>query len=730
MNKTCHRLVHALLMFMIIVSFPVQQQASASPDNLALRECLEQELAGTDWTLRKKIMLDYGTFVALKSEVSLKEFRGGDDPASRALGRGKTTLVLHLLRLTAGEEHFSRAAGKLLEKPRAAGISWDDVRTIFMRENGKDLKGFFEEWVDRKGLPSLTVENSTVRRNGDAFEVSFDLVQQGDAYALDIPVFVSFVYGGGKARTERIDAANKHVVLLVDDEPAAVVLDRDYDIPRRLTGPETPPILAEVLREEKPLLVLPENDADLYAGVIDRWKQRGADVRRADGVKSEETGTAVIVLGRNNSFMSRLFGKAGSGEGELSLTAMDNPWHPGHVIAAVTGRTRQAVDASLRVLAESGDCSSLSIDRDGRMVRKTRESERGMRMDLREEPTALDVAALTSLTQAIEGARGKKIVYVGEYHDSFAHHAVELRVVKSLFEKNANLAIGMEMFQRPFQGALDDYLRGSIEEREFLKRSEYFSRWGFDYNLYKPILDFARREKIPVVALNLRREIADKVAREGMDALTPDEKKEIPIETDFSDTAYRDRLKRVFSEHKGSKERNFEHFYQAQVLWDETMALSIDEYLKKNPDRQMVVIAGAGHLSYGSGIPKRTFRRNGHEYLTILNDAAIDRGIADYLIFPEELDGATSPKLMVVLKEKEGRIVVADLPENSVSQKAGIRTGDRIVAIDGSPVRTVDDLKIELFYKKPDDTVIVDVVRKRFLLGDREMKFSVKLPER
>ena len=107
----------------------------------------------------------------------------------------------------------------------------------------------------------------------------------------------------------------------------------------------------------------------------------------------------------------------------------------------------------------------------------------------------------------------------------------------------------MEMFQRPFQKTLDEYISGSIDEREFLKKSEYFKRWGFDYNLYKPILDFARAEKIPVVALNLRREITDKVSKTGMDSLTDDERKDVPEQMDFSDKEYRDRLRQVFDQH-------------------------------------------------------------------------------------------------------------------------------------------------------------------------------------
>ena len=389
--------------------------------------------------------------------------------------------------------------------------------------------------------------------------------------------------------------------------------------------------------------------------------------------------------------------------------------------------TAQASSEILSALLEHGICSTLSIDAKGQVTQTTLPSEQGIVMDLREEATAIDVSALKTLSNVIEGVSGKKIVYVGEYHDRFAHHNVELQIIRGLFRKDPKIAVGMEMFQRPFQKTLDEYIGGSIDEREFLNKTEYFKRWGFDYNLYKPILDYARAEKIPVIALNLSREITDTVAKTGMDSLTGDERKDVPDQMDFSDTEYRDRLKEVFGQHGSSSERNFDFFYEAQVLWDEGMARSIDEYLRKEPDRRMIVVAGLGHLAYGSGVPKRTFRRNGYAYATVLSDVAIDRDIADYVVFPQPLEGVTSPKIMAALKESGGRVGIADLPEGSVSKKAGIKVGDIVMSIDNAPVRTVDDIKIALFYKKRDETVRIKVLRKRFLLGDAEMEFDVKL---
>ena len=686
-----------------------------------------EEKAGKGWAFRKKLLQEYGTFVTAQNEVSLREFRDSAGPVSRAIGTGKAALVFHQLRLLAGEASFTRIEMTL--RADAPGYSWDDVRALSENEIHADLGWFFTQWVDRKGLPDLDVKNVSVRRSGSRFEVSFDLMQKGDIYTLDVPLAITFLHSGSRTELIRTDQEQKHVVLFVDDEPAVIAIDQDYDIPRKLTADETPPLLSKLLSDEKPVMVLPAVESERYAAARDAWKQRGAEERRSgDLTDAEIRSSSLILFGADNPLISRLYGKAGAGEGALSLAARKNPWNPDKVAVIVQAGSSRAAAESLPLIVESGECSSLSMDDQGRKMERTEESERGIIMELRAEAAAIEVSAITSLTDVIEKASGKRIVYVGEYHDRFAHHDVQLQVIKTLYRKDPKIAVGMEMFQRPYQKVLDDYISGSIDEREFLKKTEYFKRWVFDYNLYKPILDFARAEKIPVVALNLRGEIVDKVARNGIDSLTDDEKKELPGQMDLSDTEYRERLLQVFEQHKSKGERDFDHFYQAQILWDESMAQSIDEYLQNHQDRRMVVVAGLGHLVYGSGIPKRVARRNAYPYTTILNDADVDREIGSYIVFPQPLEGISAPRIMAVLKEAAGRVSIIDLPEGSVSKKAGIKVGDILISFDGAPMESVEDIKIALFYKKHEETVRVKVVRKRFLLGDKEMEFDVQLP--
>jgi S1-C subfamily serine protease len=156
------------------------------------------------------------------------------------------------------------------------------------------------------------------------------------------------------------------------------------------------------------------------------------------------------------------------------------------------------------------------------------------------------------------------------------------------------------------------------------------------------------------------------------------------------------------------------------------MADSIAGFLEKHPDYQMVVLAGIGHLQYGAGIPKRAAGRTGGDYAIILNDVDPEPGIADFVLYPGTFPEEVSPRLMVLLTDNAGRVEITGFPRNSVSQKGGVRRGDILLAINGSPVHTVDDVKIDLLYRKGGDKVEVTVSRKAFF-GGGEKHFEIIL---
>ena len=208
-----------------------------------------------------------------------------------------------------------------------------------------------------------------------------------------------------------------------------------------------------------------------------------------------------------------------------------------------------------------------------------------------------------------------EVVYLAETHDRPEDHQAQLYILQELHRLRPNLAIALEMFQRPYQPAIDRYLAGDLSEMELQSETQYQKRWGYPWEFYIPILRFAKQKKLPVVALNTPTEITRKVSRTGLDSLTLAEQQWIPPKSAIrlEPPAYRDRIRQIYDEiHAGSgNSANFEKFFLAQVLWDETMADRIASTLQKRPDTLIVVLVGQGHVLYGDGIPNRVARRAG-----------------------------------------------------------------------------------------------------------------------
>ena len=236
-----------------------------------------------------------------------------------------------------------------------------------------------------------------------------------------------------------------------------------------------------------------------------------------------------------------------------------------------------------------------------------------------------------------------KYVIVGESHDSPEDHALQLRVY-DLMTTGRRVALGMEMFQRPFQEPLDLYVRGEIDEATMLERTEWKTRWGFETDLYRPLWERAREKGLPIIALNVRRELTKRVSAVGISGHTEEEQAQI-VDLDLTREDYRSWLEDIFAGHGMKMDREkFDRFYEAQVLWDETMADSAVNALRQSPGDldSILIIVGRGHAEFRWGIPSRIERRDpGQAVLVIVRaaepislDDAKNRQTADIVIIP------------------------------------------------------------------------------------------------
>jgi aminopeptidase N len=515
----------------------------------------------------------------------------------------------------------------------------------------------------------------------------------------------------------------------VNAPPRTLVIDPDYDLFRMLSPSERRPLWSRLLGDPTRTLALPEKNADKYRALLEELRRRGFRTVAASEVTRPRLREAAYLFLDSPPEWISVFSKAKTAAPGFSLEIRRNPFNPRHVIGLVQATDGEEVEAVGSRLFHYGQQSRLEFSRGRNVVKETRSGELGIQIDLPPPATGIPGKAGLPLSAIVSAVADKPIVYVGERHDQYGDHLAQLEVIQGLHDRHRELAIGMEMFQSRYQKVLDDYIAGAIDEETLLRRAHYFTSWGFNYFLYRDILLYARNEKVPVVGLNISKELVSKVARHGLADLSEEERALLPKEMDGVDAGYRERLLQAFHMHQmeipgGELPRRLDSFIEAQVVWDESMAAAVADYIGHHPGSRMVILAGSGHLEFGSGIPRRAYRLTGKAYATILpySGGPLEEGFADYILFPTIAEAPEAPKLLAVIEPDAEGPVVKGFSPGSGAEEAGIQEGDVIVGVDDRKVSDLDDLQAFLVFKRAGEKARVTVAR-----GAERLEFPVEL---
>ena len=323
------------------------------------------------------------------------------------------------------------------------------------------------------------------------------------------------------------------------------------------------------------------------------------------------------------------------------------------------------------------------------------------------EMTVFKLDQAKSLAEILEHEQHARVILVGETHTRYDHHLVQLEALRQLHETYPRLALGVEWFQQPFQQHLDDFIAGTISEQQMLHKTEYFTRWSYDYRLYRPIMQFAREHGIPVIALNASTELRKALSQHAISDLPEDMKAQLPDSYDWSDKAYEKRLTEVFKMHPNYP-GEFEDFLRGQLTWDESMAHRAATFIQQHPENRMLVLAGSGHLQFGSGIPNRIKRRVDVDLVTILfaeGAAPVSPDMADYIVMSARYDLEPVGLIGAYLDSTNQRVIVKDFSSNSALKDAGMEKGIVIVGVDDEKVQTNADFRLAMLDKRAGDTI-------------------------
>ncbi|MEM0543002.1 ChaN family lipoprotein [Flavobacterium sp. j3] len=183
----------------------------------------------------------------------------------------------------------------------------------------------------------------------------------------------------------------------------------------------------------------------------------------------------------------------------------------------------------------------------------------------------------TTYAKLLKSAEKSEVVLFGEYHNNSVVHWLQLELTKDLAAKK-RLVLGAEMIEADNQKQLDQYLKGEINQKQLDSTARLWSNYVTDY---KPLVDFAKENKLPFIATNIPRRYASMVFKKGLEELqnlSAEEKSWIaplPIEFDLNLPGYKNMMT-MQGGHAGDK------MPKAQAIKDATMAHFISKNLQPN----------------------------------------------------------------------------------------------------------------------------------------------------
>jgi uncharacterized iron-regulated protein len=174
----------------------------------------------------------------------------------------------------------------------------------------------------------------------------------------------------------------------------------------------------------------------------------------------------------------------------------------------------------------------------------------------------------------VKEAAQSDIVLFGELHNNPIAHWLQIELTNALYDQNNNLVLGAEMFESDNQLLLNELISGKISEKNFEREAKLWKNYKTDY---KPLVKFAKENKLPFIATNIPRRYASLVHKKGfeaLDSLSQSAKKLIaplPVAYDPELEGYKAMLKEM----EGMGAHASPNLPKAQAIKDATMAHNI-----------------------------------------------------------------------------------------------------------------------------------------------------------
>ncbi len=274
---------------------------------------LIKEQSGQGAEYRRNTLQKYTDFVNPENDFPLKDFRSRNNSAEEAIGYGKSLMLNEMLRYELGDELFRNAYAKFYSENKFKNASWDDIRKSFEEVCNKDLKAFFDQWINRTGAPDLEISNVNVNQENDKYKLKFTLsqIQEEDPFDIIVPVAV-YLRGSNEVVIKKIHLKTKsnEYSFGFDKEPLKIEVDPQYNVFRRLNKKEVPSTLSQIMGGKDGVIILPKTSEffEEYMMLARSWQQmqqaqdKSIEIVTDNEIESIPSDKAAWVFGRENKF--------------------------------------------------------------------------------------------------------------------------------------------------------------------------------------------------------------------------------------------------------------------------------------------------------------------------------------------------------------------------------------------------------------------------------------------
>jgi hypothetical protein len=325
----------------------------------------EREGAGAARELRLAWLRDFAS-VPPAQDIPLRQFTVRAHQTLQIVGYDKGAFLFLMLRDRIGSQAFDAGLRNFWRDQKFRQASWTDLERAFEQGAGQDLAAFFDQWLSRRGAPTLRIEQAGLEQLPSGYRIRMTLVQEEPAYRLRVPVFVA-TGSGGEQHSVDIARGRQDFVLHVGLRPHSLAIDPDFRLFRRLEPGEVPPILRQAIVDPTTVTIVPGEDGPVRAAAM-QLARRLLDYPPKFAEEATLPGEPpLLVIGLPadvDAFLDRQHlskrpeSLGGKGTAQVWTASRAN----GKTVVVVSGENAEALLALLRPLPHYGRQSYLIFD--------------------------------------------------------------------------------------------------------------------------------------------------------------------------------------------------------------------------------------------------------------------------------------------------------------------------------------------------------------------------------